>query len=129
MNGTGHLPEDFAAPAYLCPIDLAKFGYALGSSSYNIVHNSDEESATATATVTTTATTCAGFNPIRRYVKLLKLCQEESKAGAPEFRQQATWLTRTLQWLRKYNEDFRLMVDHWLMMLDVQLKAGKRKYK
>ena len=31
MNGTGHLKEDFAAPPYLCPVDLAKLQAALGA--------------------------------------------------------------------------------------------------
>ena len=31
MNGTGHLKEDFAAPPYLCPVDLAKLQVALGA--------------------------------------------------------------------------------------------------
>lgn len=31
MNGTGHLKEDFAAPPYLCPVDLAKLKAALGT--------------------------------------------------------------------------------------------------
>jgi len=30
MNGSGHLMEDFAAPAHLCPADLAKFVHVLG---------------------------------------------------------------------------------------------------
>jgi len=31
MNGCGHLLEDFAAPAHLCPVDLAKLAAVLGS--------------------------------------------------------------------------------------------------
>ena len=30
MNGSGHVREDFAAPPYLCPVDLAKLKAALG---------------------------------------------------------------------------------------------------
>jgi hypothetical protein len=32
MNGCGHLAEDFAAPPYLCPVDLAKLLAVLGGS-------------------------------------------------------------------------------------------------
>lgn len=30
MNGTGHLVEDFAAPAHLCGVDLRKLQFRLG---------------------------------------------------------------------------------------------------
>ena len=68
MNGAGHLLEDFAAPAHLCPVDLSKLVAALGAS----------------------------CELVPRYRALLAFCEEHAASEAA-IAAQAVWVRRALE--------------------------------
>lgn len=89
MNGSGHLREDFAIPEHLCPVDLAKFRAVLG----------------------------AGFEPLRRYCKLLKYYR--ARRG---FAEQAKWTAATLRMLQQRDpEHFKAGIAAHLAALEIEL--------